>query len=60
MVTPATLDRLGARIGDTVDLTDPVTKRFTITGTMTDLGTDPGSQGIFLPWGTTLLDDRHH
>lgn len=54
MVTPATLERLGARIGDTVDLTDPVTKRFTITGTMTDLGTDPGSQGVFLPWGTTL------
>lgn len=54
MVTPATLERLGAKIGDTVDLTDPVTKRFTITGTMTDLGTDPGSQGVFLPWGTTL------
>jgi putative ABC transport system permease protein len=50
MVTPATLERLGAQIGDTVDLTDPVTKRFTITGTMTDLGADPGSQGIFLPW----------
>ncbi|MBF4608181.1 ABC transporter permease [Curtobacterium sp. VKM Ac-1393] len=54
MVTPATLDRLGASIGDTVDLTDPVTKRFTITGTMRDLGSAPGEQGVFLPWGTTL------
>jgi hypothetical protein len=54
MVTPATLTRLGASIGDTVDLTDPVTKRFTITGTMRDLGSDPGEQGVFLPWGTTL------
>ncbi|MCA5924067.1 ABC transporter permease [Curtobacterium oceanosedimentum] len=54
MVTPATLERLGARIGDTVDLTDPVTKRFTITGTMVDLGADPDAQGVFLPWGTTL------
>ncbi|ROP72547.1 ABC transporter permease [Curtobacterium sp. PhB115] len=54
MVTPATLDRLGAEIGDTVDLVDPVTKRFTITGTMRDLGTDPDAQGVFLPWGTTL------
>ncbi|ROS68763.1 ABC-type lipoprotein release transport system permease subunit [Curtobacterium sp. PhB172] len=54
MVTPATLDRLGAHIGDTVDLTDPVTKRFTITGTMRDLGSAPSEQGVFLPWGTTL------
>ncbi len=54
MVTPATLTRLGASIGDTVDLTDPVTKRFTITGTMRDLGSDPDEQGVFLPWGTTL------
>lgn len=54
MVTPATLTRLGASIGDTVDLTDPVTKRFTITGTMRDLGYDPDEQGVFLPWGTTL------
>ncbi|MFK4481621.1 FtsX-like permease family protein [Curtobacterium sp. AB7] len=54
MVTPATLERLGAHIGDTVDLTDPVTKRFTIAGTMIDLGRDPASQGVLLPWGTTL------
>ncbi|SDQ12276.1 FtsX-like permease family protein [Curtobacterium sp. UNCCL20] len=54
MVTPATLRRLGASIGDTVDLTDPVTKRFTITGTMRDLASDADAQGVFLPWGTTL------
>ena len=63
MVTPATLTRLGASIGDTVDLTDPVTKRFTITGTMRDLGSDPDEQGVFLPWGTTLSpttgEDEH-
>lgn len=53
MVTPATLDRLGARIGDTVDVTDPVSKRFTITGTMRNEASDPGAQGVFLPWGTT-------
>ncbi|WIE64832.1 ABC transporter permease [Curtobacterium sp. MCLR17_036] len=56
MVTPATLDRLGAHIGDTVDLTDPVTKRFTITGTMRDLGSAPDTQGVFVPWGTTMTD----
>lgn len=54
MVTPATLQRLGASIGDTVDLTDPVTKRLTITGTMRDEASDPDAQGVFLPWGTTL------
>ncbi|MDP4333597.1 hypothetical protein Q7F20_09455 [Curtobacterium sp. A7_M15] len=54
MVTPATLQRLGADIGDTVDLTDPVTKRFTITGTMRDAASDPDAQGVFLPWGTTV------
>jgi hypothetical protein len=54
MVTPATLQRLGASIGDTVDLTDPVTKRLTITGTMRDAASDPDAQGVFLPWGTTL------
>ena len=54
MVTPATLERLGASIGDTVDLTDPVTKRLTITGTMRDAASDPDAQGVFLPWGTTL------
>lgn len=53
MVTPSTLERLGASIGDTVDLTDPVTKRFTITGTMRDAASDPGAQGVFVPWGTT-------
>ncbi|WP_144711633.1 ABC transporter permease [Curtobacterium pusillum] len=56
MVTPATLERLGASIGDTVDLVDPVTKRFTITGTMRDAASDPDAQGVFLPWGTTLTD----
>ncbi|WIB77459.1 ABC transporter permease [Curtobacterium sp. MCPF17_002] len=54
MVTPATLQRLGASIGDTVDLTDPVTKRLTISGTMRDAASDPDAQGVFLPWGTTL------
>lgn len=53
MVTPATLQRLGASIGDSVDLTDPVTKRFTITGTMRDAASEPDAQGVFLPWGTT-------
>ncbi|MBT2502095.1 ABC transporter permease [Curtobacterium sp. ISL-83] len=53
MVTPATLTRLGLAIGDAVQLTDPVTKRFTIAGTVRDLGTDPDAQGVFLPWGTT-------
>lgn len=53
MVTPATLARLGASIGDTVDLDDPVTGRFTIAGTMRDRGSDPDAQGVFLPWGTT-------
>ncbi|MGN8049201.1 hypothetical protein ACTJKO_05885 [Curtobacterium sp. 22159] len=57
MVTPATLERLGAAIGDTVDLTDPVTKRFTITGTLRDAATAPDAQGVFLPWGTTLPAD---
>lgn len=54
MVTPTTLARLGASIGDTVDITDPVTKRFTISGTMRDEASDPDAQGVFLPWGTTL------
>ncbi|MFJ3382680.1 MULTISPECIES: FtsX-like permease family protein [unclassified Curtobacterium] len=54
MVTPATLERLDARIGDTVDVTDPMTKRFTITGTMRDLGATSDAQGVYLPWGTTL------
>lgn len=54
MVTPATLQRLDASVGDTLDLTDPVTKRFTITGTMRDAASDPDAQGVFLPWGSTL------
>lgn len=54
MVTPATLERLDVSIGDTIDLTEPVTKRFTITGTMRDAASDPGAQAVFLPWGSTL------
>ncbi|WP_420369149.1 FtsX-like permease family protein [Curtobacterium sp. L1-20] len=54
MVTPATLERLRASVGDTVDITDPVTKRMTISGTMRDAASDPDAQGVFLPWGTTL------
>ena len=56
MVSPATLERLGLRIGDAVDMTDPVTRRFTITGTIRDLGSDPDQQGVFVPWGTTTTD----
>ena len=56
MLTPATLDRLDLRIGDTLDVSDPVTRRFTVTGTMRDLGTDPDEQGVFVPWGTTTDD----
>ncbi len=37
-----------------MDITDPVTKRFTISGTMRDEASDPDAQGVFLPWGTTL------
>ena len=54
MVTPTTLARLHASVGDTVDLTDPATKRFTIVGTMRDAASAPDAQGVFLPWGTTL------
>lgn len=53
MVSPATLERLDAAVGDTLTLTDPVAKRLTITGTVRDLGTDPDDQAVFLPWGTT-------
>ncbi|MGU3408471.1 FtsX-like permease family protein [Microbacterium sp. M1A1_1b] len=53
MVTPATLRRLDATVGDTLDLTSPTTRRFTITGTIRDLGAAPDTQGVFLPWGTT-------
>jgi ABC-type lipoprotein release transport system permease subunit len=56
MLTPATLDRLGLRIGDTVDMTDPATRRFTVTGTIRDLGLDVDQQGVFVPWGTTTTD----
>ncbi len=56
MLSPATLDRLGLRIGDTVDMTDPATRRFTITGTIRDLGLEPDQQGVFVPWGTTTTD----
>ncbi|MEK6311465.1 MAG: FtsX-like permease family protein [Curtobacterium sp.] len=56
MVTPAMLAKTGLRIGDTVDVTDPVTKRFTITGTMRDLGQDPDETAIYLPWGSIAAD----
>ncbi|MFS0728700.1 FtsX-like permease family protein [Curtobacterium sp. 1P10AnD] len=56
MMTPAMLAKTGLRIGDTVDVTDPVTKRFTITGTMRDLGQDPDETAVYLPWGSIAAD----
>ncbi len=56
MMTPAMLAKTGLHIGDTVDVTDPVTKRFTITGTMRDLGQDPDETAVYLPWGSIAAD----
>lgn len=56
MVTPATLERLDLSVGDTVTVTDPVRKRFTVTGTMRDAASAPDAEGVFLPWGTVPVD----
>lgn len=52
MATPATLERLHAAVGDTVTVTDPVRKRFTVTGTMRDAGDGPDGEGLFVPRGS--------
>ncbi|MFJ4220314.1 FtsX-like permease family protein [Curtobacterium luteum] len=56
MATPAMLAKTGLHVGDTIDVTDPVTKRFTITGTMRDLGRDQDDATLFLPW-RSIADD---
>lgn len=48
MVSPGLLERLGARIGDAVALSD-AGRSFTITGTMRQLDQSPGSDMLFLP-----------
>lgn len=56
MATPAMLAKTGLHVGDTIDVTDPVTKRFTITGTMRDLGLAQDDATLFLPWGSIASD----
>lgn len=57
LATPATLERLHAEVGDTVTVTDPVRKHFTVTGTMRDAADDPGEEGLFVPGGSLPAGD---
>lgn len=57
MATPATLERLRVTVGDTVTVTDPVRKRFTVTGTMRDAAEDPDGEGLFVPSGSLPASD---
>jgi putative ABC transport system permease protein len=52
MLTPATLQRLDAHIGDSLTLTSPRMQTFTVTGTIRDLNQTNTAQGIFLPAGS--------
>lgn len=48
MATPAALDRLGIRIGDTIELADP-SRMFTVTGTMSASTLSSDIPALFLP-----------
>lgn len=52
MVTPATLARLGAHVGDTLAVIRPVGVEMTIVGTMRDLNTAADEEGVFVPFGS--------
>lgn len=51
LVTPATLSRLGANVGDTIEVTAPEPVELTITGVLSDARNASDAERIYIPHG---------
>jgi len=57
LVSPSTLDRLHVRIGDRIEVLDPVQRTVTVVGTLRDLSEPETNLAVYSRWGSLGLGD---